>query len=89
MLVILVGFSLINRATIWILLKTTRSDATVFLSTFIGGLFLSLDTAIYLGAATSIGLFLHKASKPGLKEVSFDATRKRLNGGEDTLNIRR
>lgn len=72
MLVILVGFSLINRATIWIMLKTTRSDATVFLTTFVGGLFLPLDTAIYLGAATSIGLFLHKASKPGLKELSFD-----------------
>ncbi len=72
MLVILVGFSLINRATIAVMLKTTRSDATVFLTTFIGGLFLPLDTAIYLGAAASIGLFLHKASKPGLKEVSFD-----------------
>jgi len=72
MLVILVGFSLINRATIWIMLKTTRSDASVFLVTFIGGLFLPLDTAIYLGAGTSIGLFLHKASHPSLKQVSFD-----------------
>jgi len=72
MLVILVGFSLINRATILIMLKTTRSDATVFLATLIGGLFLPLDTAIYIGAAASIGLFLHKASKPGLMEVSFD-----------------
>jgi len=44
----------------------------VFLCTFIGGLFLPLDTAIYLGAAASIGLFLHKASKPDLKEISFD-----------------
>jgi SulP family sulfate permease len=76
MLVILVGFSLINRATIWVMLKTTRSDATVFLTTFIGGLFFSLDTAIYMGAAASIGLFLHKASKPGLMEVSFDDSGK-------------
>ncbi len=72
MLVILVGISLINPTTIRIMLKTTRSDAIVFFSTFIGGLFLPLDTAIYLGAVTSIGLFLHKASKPGLKEISFD-----------------
>jgi SulP family sulfate permease len=76
MLVILVGFSLINRATIWVMLKTTRSDATVFLTTFIGGLFFSLDTAIYMGAAASIGLFLHKASKPGLMEVAFDDSGK-------------
>jgi SulP family sulfate permease len=72
MLVIIVGITLINPTNIRVMLKTTRSDATVFLCTFIGGLFLALDTAIYLGAATSIGLFLHKASKPGLKEISFD-----------------
>ena len=71
-LVITVGCSLINRTNIRVMMKTTRSDATVFLSTFIGGLFLPLDTAIYIGAAASIGLFLHKASKPGLKEISFD-----------------
>ena len=71
MLVILVGATLINRANIMVMLKTTRSDATVFLATFTGGLFLPLDTAIYLGAAASICLFLHKASKPGLKEVTF------------------
>lgn len=72
MLVITVGCSLINKANIRVMMKTTRSDATVFLCTFIGGLFLPLDTAIYIGAAASIGLFLHKASKPDLKEISFD-----------------
>ncbi len=71
-LVITVGLSLLSGPNIRVMLKTTRSDATVFLSTFIGGLFLPLDTAIYIGAATSIALFLHKASKPGLKEISFD-----------------
>jgi SulP family sulfate permease len=71
-LVITVGLSLLSLPNIRVMLKTTRSDATVFLSTFIGGLFLPLDTAIYIGAATSIALFLHKASKPGLKEISFD-----------------
>lgn len=73
-LVITVGLSLINLPNIRVMLKTTRSDATVFLCTFIGGLFLALDTAIYIGAIASIGLFLHKASKPGLKEISFDDT---------------
>lgn len=71
-LVITIGCSLINPSNIRVMMKTTRSDATVFLCTFIGGVFFSLDTAIYIGAATSIGLFLHKASKPGLKEISFD-----------------
>ncbi len=76
MLVIVVGVSLINRANIAVMLKTTRSDATVFLVTFFGGLFFALDTAIYIGTAASIGLFLHKASKPGLMEVSFDDSGK-------------
>jgi SulP family sulfate permease len=71
-LVITVGLSLISPPNIKVMLQTTRSDATVFLCTLIGGLFLALDTAIYIGAAASIGLFLHKASKPGLKEISFD-----------------
>ncbi|MGZ0656063.1 SulP family inorganic anion transporter [Coraliomargarita sp. W4R72] len=76
MLVIFVGIALINRSNIEVMLKTTRSDATVFLVTFFGGLFFALDTAIYIGAAVSIGLFLHKASKPGLIEVTFDDSGK-------------
>jgi SulP family sulfate permease len=71
-LVIVIGCSLINPANIRVMLKTTRSDAVVFSCTFISGLFLPLDTAIYIGAATSIAFFLHKASKPDLKEISFD-----------------
>ena len=76
MLVIIVGISLISRSNIQVMMQTTRSDATVFLSTFIGGLLLPLDTAIYIGAAASIGLFLAKASRPELKEISF------TDGGE-------
>jgi SulP family sulfate permease len=76
MLVIIVGLSLISRSNIQVMMQTTRSDATVFLSTFIGGLLLPLDTAIYIGAAASIGLFLAKASRPELKEISF------TDGGE-------
>lgn len=71
-LVIIVGFSLINRGQIGIMLRTTKSDATVFLTTFIGGLLLALDTAIYLGAAASIVFFMRKASRPTLKEIRFD-----------------
>lgn len=71
-MVISVGCTLISRSNIRVMLKTTRSDASVFLATVVCGLFLPLDTAIYIGAATSIGLFLHKASKPGLKEITFD-----------------
>lgn len=71
-LVIMVGISLINREQIRLMTRTTKSDAATFFATFGGGLVLPLDTAIYLGAALSIGLFVRKAAKPGLKEISFD-----------------
>ena len=71
-LVILVGISLIRPTTIKALLKATKSDAATFLITFISGLLFSLDTAIYAGVATSVLLFLKKASTPDLVEYSFN-----------------
>jgi SulP family sulfate permease len=68
-LVVTVGISLINREQIKLVLKTTKSDATVFLATFGGGLVLPLDTAIYLGAVVSIVFFIRKAARPELKEI--------------------
>jgi SulP family sulfate permease len=71
-LVIMVGVSLINRDNIAFMIKTSKSDATVFFVTLGGGVLLPLDTAIYIGAAASIVLFLRKAARPELKEIAFD-----------------
>ncbi len=71
-LVILVGVSLVNREQIRVMLKATKSDCTVFLVTFLGGLLVPLDTAIYLGTGASIILFLKKASQPQLVEIAFN-----------------
>ena len=73
-LVILVGISLINPRQILVMVRTTKSDATVLLGTLVGGVLLPLDTAIYLGAVLSIALFVRKAAHPDLKEISFDDT---------------
>jgi len=70
-LVITVGISLIKKKDIKLMLKTTKSDAAVFLATFVGGLLLPLDTAIYLGAAASMVFFIRKAAQPELKEISI------------------
>ena len=88
-LVIMVGISLINREQIRLMLRTTRNDATVFLVTFVGGLVLPLDTAIYLGAAISIGLFVRQAAKPDLKEISFDEQGNLLEKPADVQQHRR
>lgn len=70
-LVITIGVSLVNRHAIRVVLKATRSDAIVFLVTCLSGLILPLDTAIYYGVATSIVLFLRKASAPEMVEYTF------------------
>jgi SulP family sulfate permease len=71
-LVIVIGLSLINRHAISIVTKATRSDAIVFSVTFISGLFFPLDSAIYIGVATSIILFLKKIATPEMVEYAFN-----------------
>jgi sulfate permease, SulP family len=73
-MVISIGLSLINRHHIVTALRTTRSDAAVFLVTCIGGLLFKLDTCIYLGALTSVVLFLRKAGVPELAEYAFNSS---------------
>lgn len=72
-LVIAIGLSLVNRHVLRVVLKSTRSDAMVFVTTFVAALLIRLDFAIILGTATSILLFLKKASVPELVEYGADA----------------
>jgi SulP family sulfate permease len=71
-LVIFIGFSLISKHSIRLVMKSTRSDATVFMTTFISALLIRLDFAIIIGAAVSIILFLRKVSAPELVEYNFN-----------------
>jgi SulP family sulfate permease len=69
-LVIAIGLSLINRHVIRIVWNATRSDRTVFATTFLAALFIRLDFAIILGTGISVLLFLRKAAQPELTEFS-------------------
>lgn len=71
-LVIIIGISLISWKLIRLVSRATRSDAAVFYVTLISGLFLALDTAIYLGTVLSIVLFLRKVAEPEMVEYSFN-----------------
>jgi SulP family sulfate permease len=71
-LVIAIGLSLINKHAIRIVTRSTRSDAAVFGATFASGLFMPLDTAIYVGVGTSIVLFLKKVARPEMVEYAFN-----------------
>ncbi len=71
-LVIFIGISLISRHTIRLVVKSTRSDAAVFVTTFLTALLIRLDFAIIIGAMVSIILFLRKVSAPELVEYNFN-----------------
>lgn len=68
--VMITGYSLINRRVIRVVMKSTHSDAVVFITTFTAALLIRLDFAIILGVITSILLFLRKASIPELVEYT-------------------
>ncbi len=70
--VIAIGLSLISQHQIRIVTKATRSDLIVFFATMSAALLLALDTAIYLGVAVSIVLFLRKVSEPEMLEYGFN-----------------
>jgi len=72
-LVIAIGISLINKHAIRIVTLTTKSDAAVFGVTFGSGLFMPLDTAIYVGVGISIVLFLKKVARPEMVEYTFNS----------------
>lgn len=71
-MVIAIGISLINKYTIRVVMRTTKSDAAVFLITFFSGAIFPLDTAIYIGVGTSIILFLKKVARPEMVEYAFN-----------------
>lgn len=52
--------------------KATRSDAITLATTFFATLLLPLHTALFIGVAASIALYLRKASRPVLVEYEFN-----------------
>jgi SulP family sulfate permease len=71
-LVIAIGISLLNKHAIRIVTRSTKSDAIVFGATFISGLLMPLDMAIYIGVGISIILFLKKVARPEMIEYAFN-----------------
>jgi SulP family sulfate permease len=65
--------TLINRTHLRICLRATRGDAITVIVTFISTLLMPLYIAIFVGVATSIVLYLRKASRPSLVEYDFTA----------------
>lgn len=64
------AFTLFNLPNIRVCLRSTPDDAAVLIATFVSSLIAPLDTAIFLGVALSIALFLRRASRPSLVEYN-------------------
>jgi len=71
-LVICVALSLIQRRQIRICLRSTKSDAVVFVATFAATLLVPLHVAIFSGIGLSVMLYIRKASQPSLVEYTFN-----------------
>jgi SulP family sulfate permease len=85
-LVVCVALALNNPRQIRICMKATRSDALVFIVTFVATLLVPLHVAIFTGVGLSIMLYLRKASQPSLVEYEFN---KEGNLAEATRNAQR
>lgn len=81
-LVVVLGISLINKHAIRVVVRATRSDATVFFVTLFSGCLLPLNTAIYVGVGTSIILFLKKVARPEMVEYAFNEAGQLAEAGE-------
>lgn len=69
--VVMVALSLINLRQIRFVVRSTTADAAVFAATAGSALLVPLDTAIFIGAATSVILYLRQAGEPELAEYAF------------------
>jgi SulP family sulfate permease len=85
-LVMCVAAALIHPRQIRICINATRSDAFVFVLTFVATLLVPLHVAIFTGVGLSIILYLRKASRPSLVEYEFN---REGNLAEAARNARR
>lgn len=68
--ILVVAFKLIDFPHIKEILKSSRSDTFVLLTTFCGTLFFAIDFAIYAGVFLSLSIYLTRTSHPAVKVMA-------------------
>lgn len=63
-IILLVAYNLIDFHHIGGILKTSRADAAVLVTTFLSTLFVELEFAVYLGVILSLFLYLNRTAHP-------------------------
>ena len=69
---VVVAWDMVRKQEIARAVRTTRSDATVLVITFLSTLLLSIEFAVYVGVLLSIGLHLAATSHPRIHSVVPD-----------------
>ncbi|CAK8712209.1 MAG: sulfate permease, SulP family [Candidatus Electronema aureum] len=72
--ILLVAYNLIDFHHIEHVLKFSKSESAILMTTFFATLFLELEFAIYLGVLLSLVLFLAKTSIPEIPAISIDVS---------------
>jgi SulP family sulfate permease len=70
--ILLVAYNLIDFHHIKQILKFSKTESSILLTTFFATLFLELEFAIYLGVLLSLILFLAKTSTPRIPTLAID-----------------
>jgi SulP family sulfate permease len=70
--ILVVAYNLIDMNAIRHVLKASKSETSVLLTTFFATLFLELEFAIYLGVLLSLVLFLARTSTPDIVSLAPD-----------------
>ncbi len=80
--ILLVAYNLIDFHHIAQVLRFSKSESAILLTTFLATLFLELEFAIYLGVLLSLVLFLARTSTPQIPTLSLDVP---AGGGKGKL----
>ena len=83
--ILIVAYNLIDTHHIKDILKFSKSESSILLTTFFATLFLELEFAIYLGVLLSLVIFLARTSTPEIVTLAPDADTK--TGKKKLVNI--
>lgn len=72
-IILLVAFKLVHFREIIGLFRTDRNETAIFAATFLGGVLVGLEFAIYVGVILSLLIFLNKTARPHLAISAPDA----------------
>jgi len=70
--ILLVAYNLIDFHHIEMILKNSKSEASILIVTFLSTLFLELEFAIYMGVLLSLVFFLKRTSTPEIPTLSIN-----------------